>query len=1219
MLWNKWTRSRWVRNTLCALLTAAVMASLTLPVLGRQEQLPENPIPAAELQEITVLQTGEAESLASYASALSIQTDGTGGGTGDRSGKNGHGTPGEQSEQTQAASEQEQQENVEGQPQPEDGPSTEQLSDATVGSETAPSEDGEQGQQDGEQGEEGGEEVELDLGAVMTWYKYGTEARTIVCQPGNTVGKEVLTAQLPDHQLRYGFTLTGLDADLAEITAVTCAAGNSVPQTIGRNGTVEVFVPADPGHRNYIFQVEAVGEVEDAQGDWVEQTLEFTFVISCRGGKDLDLELTWQTADGGTDTITCAANGTAGREIRSTELPNGAFSFTPVLLGQLAADSELIAGEYRTDSGAYGTLPLTGGSLPMEAAEGSETYYLSFTAQMVQWDSDGEAVAETVTYSITIRYTDAMDLQLSFTWFEQGVTRRELICNLNETVSGTVKNNQLSAGALLYEMELTGESADQARIKAIALQTGTGSVSAPESGAVEMAVPAGSTSVVYTFAVTVEVEQQTAMFTVSLRLTSDVSLLMQYSIVENGAELPQQLRCENRRTVTAETIYDDQLTDGQLSYTMTLEGEDAQDLEILTVECYQSGSMRTLNLSPSDTVRLLLDGARTGENTFTITARDSGGQTYTFTCNLPFKHRGDNLVKISTNLTDGMEVTNGESVNLTVRAWTEDADGNTVSIIRATGTDTILIVTLDGVEIPYVSTSGDSQEYTLIPENPELGDSNEHILQIYAQDAFGNYGEQTLTLIGSRTQDGQPIGTASVYVDLTVLGLGLQGPVSYTILSGESVAYVTAKVLWGEDVGDPFGYAEQTFGYAGGVTGGTYDSGYYLSALHTGGSTGVNALSGVRWEDFGSTEAEILAYIDARFGKGSGLATLWRCIYRNGLTLSTETSGSIGEYDFTGGSGWLYSVGKGAYYPGQSMSDYYLQDGDSLVYRYTLAQGWDIGGGTDNYGNTVGYCVSAMNGGFSIHHQMEEVTTETGGTTYVCRCCGLAEECPHTNTVCMDLEDGTHNLWCEDCAAWVSAPQAHIWAEDTEQDAHVCTECTRTEPHDWRLISDTATCLEDGIRLETCAVCGVSREQDSPATGQHITGNQWYVDETVHYQTCQVCGEEIAESRGSHTYEFDGIDDWVCTVCGTLHCFDLDHTVELLSQTCQHSVYVCQLCGIQLYGPGDEVSHSYENGWCKECGAQDPNVQPPEEEEPPEGGNDDPPEDEGGNQDEPEN
>ena len=564
-----------------------------------------------------------------------------------------------------------------------------------------------------------------------------------------------------------------------------------------------------------------------------------------------------------------------------------------------------------------------------------------------------------------------------------------------------------------------------------------------------------------------------------------------------------------------------------------------------------------------------------------------------------------------------MEVTNGTEVNLNVRAWVEDANGNTVSYIYATGTNgTKITVTLDGVEIPYISASGTAQEYTLLPEDPEVGDTNEHTLYIYAEDVHGNYGELTLTLIGQRTQGGQEIGTAQIYIDLTVLGLGVTGPVSYTVLSEEPVSYVVAKAIWGYDAGDPFGVSENTFGWVSGSYGGTFDVGFYLRSLTSGGSVGANALSGTRWNDFGTTEEEILQYIDDYFGRGTGLATLWRCIYRNGLNLSTASSGAISEFDYTSGSGWLYSIGGGSYYPGQSMSDYYLKDGDTLTIRYTLAQGWDVGGGTDNYGNTVGYCVSALNGSISVNHQMEEVVNEESGAVgYVCRCCGLIEACLHENTECKDLGDGTHSVYCNDCATSIAEAQEHLWeysdTENAETHTRTCTECglAETEVHQWNETANTATCTEAGVRTVTCAICGVTQEQESPARG-HQTDNQYFHDAYGHYQSCEICQQEIEGSRGKHEYWYDaGWDDWFCRVCEAGHNWDYEHdneNMQIQSATCQLIINYCLTCELELYREGifDEY-HEYSNGFCLTCGFSDPNyVVPPAPEPEPDPGKD---------------
>ena len=157
-----------------------------------------------------------------------------------------------------------------------------------------------------------------------------------------------------------------------------------------------------------------------------------------------------------------------------------------------------------------------------------------------------------------------------------------------------------------------------------------------------------------------------------------------------------------------------------------------ETLAITSVSCYQSGSGSTVSLEPQDELTLLLKEGKTGENTFTVTAEDKNGTAYEFRINVPYKHRGENTIKISTNMVDRQVVINETPTNLNVRAWSEDEAGNVVSYIPANGTDTKLIVKLDGEQLQYVSTSGHDSEYILNPTNPAKGDTNEHTLYIYA-------------------------------------------------------------------------------------------------------------------------------------------------------------------------------------------------------------------------------------------------------------------------------------------------------------------------------------------------------------------------------------------------------------------------------------------------------------------------------------------------------
>ena len=356
----------------------------------------------------------------------------------------------------------------------------------------------------------------------------------------------------------------------------------------------------------------------------------------------------------------------------------------------------------------------------------------------------------------------------------------------------------------------------------------------------------------------------------------------------------------------------------------------------------------------------------------------------------------------------------------------------------------------------------------------------------------------------------------------------------------------------------------------------------------------ADALEDAVWP--GSTEEEVLDAIDARFGAGTGLAVLWRCLYRNGLNKSAGSGSTFGEFDYTSGSGWMYSIG-GSYYPGQSMSAVRLKDGDVLTLRYTLAYGWDIGGGSDNYGNIVGYCVEGRNGTIYVNHRWETAEDPDGSVRYVCRCCGMVQDCPHAHMTYKDLEDGTHILLCEDCQAVIGDPLPHNWtyaAGDTE-DSHVCAECGATEQHFWKEVegTNTATCTEPGVRIVKCSICGMEKEEEVEAKG-HTTDNRWNHTASEHYQKCSTCGEEF--DRGNHEYTYsEDWDDYECRICHVLHEEICGGALTIQEATCQKIVYHCDSCGYDMTKPGtfDEY-HNYVDGICQYCGGEDPNHVPHE-------------------------
>ena len=1041
---------------------------------------------------------------------------------------------------------------------------------------------GDEGNEDGNQGEEGGEYLELDLGAVLTWYKYGKEPKTITCAPDNSVTKALNTAQLVDMELKYGIRLTGSDAKYVEITSVTIAEGDAAQQPVEENGKVLIGLPGGTGKRNYTFHVSALAKKKNDDGKLVEQEVTFDFVLRCEYTLDLELKLTWENKEGNKRDIVCAPDKAEAFAVRNYDLKERVLKYTTVLSGTLAEDAEIVDVRFDTLSGHYsGSLEKNGGTLILNTVPGSntETYYLTFTVKTPE---------RSVVYTYHVVYQEMLDVQLAFTWRDKAKLKHSMTCMPGGTVSDRIKNNQLSAGAIAYSMELQGKDSADGRIMGVSYSSENGNGSLEEMGSLPISMPDGATTNTYRIAVDALVSGQQMKFEIVLHYANDVLLQMEYTVNEDGMPSPRSIACENGKRKTTESIYNDQLVNDILSYEMSIVGSDGKDVSITAVSCFQSGTGKSITLSESGDIALKLDEGKTGDNAFMILAQDDGGNEYTFEINIPYKPRGTNAVEITTNLVDGQQIPNGVKTNLTVKARSFDSDGNTIEDILANGSETKLIVKLDGVELSHVSASGVSTEYDMVPSNPEKGDTNEHVLEIYAEDSYGNADRIQLKLIGERRQPGHQIGTATIYVDMTVLGLGVTDAVKYDVLAYEPISYVIAKAVLGEELPEPYGKARETLGWSGSYEG-TLDSGFYLQSLTTG--LTANALEGKTWP--GSNEKEVLAAIDDRFRKGTGLATLWRCLYRNGLDKSTGSGMTFGEFDYTSGSGWMYSVGGTTYYPGQSMSAVYLQDGDVLTLRFTLAQGWDVGGGDPGYSNTVGYCVSAVNGGFRISHKMKTEILN-GKEIRVCSCCGLEETCAHADTEYKDQENGTHVKYCNDCDMAIGDWEDHTWGEKSTGNNHVCTVCGAEERHFWIETENTATCDTEGESHMYCDICLEERVETAEPKG-HAYNKRWIStdDNTQHYQQCTRCDEPYRFEDHRYVYE-PGWGDYQCATCEMFHGIlglecPGDPEVEGDS-TCQKMHYICSYCGCELFRTGSfEEYHEFgEDGLCVHCNARDP-------------------------------
>lgn len=896
---------------------------------------------------------------------------------------------------------------------------------------------------------------------------------------------------------------------------------------------------------------------------------------------ELSLVLTWNAKG-----VACAAGNTQAFSVSSYELNEDLFRFRVSLTGTQAQDAKIVGGVSVAESTQTAKeLTWPSGSLPMAPAAGTdkEVYDFSFTVRTPERD---------VLFRYQITYQKLPDVQLSFTWRGTGNHKGILLCMPSGSVADKIKNNQLAGGRISYEMKLVGSDAESAGARILSASytsdgtSGSRQLEPIDQGFLPMTMSTGETSNTYRISVTALANGHRAHFEVILHYGNDVTLEMRYTL-NDGSQ--REIFCQNKQLRTADTVYDNQLTDGFLEYEMSIVGSDADGVKITSVTCNQSGSVETLNQLERGRIRLLLNAGKAGHNFFEIKAQ--GENEYSFTIDIPYKHKGTKSVEILLNLKNQDEIPNEVITNLKVSAYGRDAAGNAVSI-PAKGTNEFIQVSLDGIEAVDPTRSGDTWEYGLIPSNPETGDRNKHTLYVYAEDAYGNWGEKELTLIGFRVEPGQIIGKADIYVDMAVLGIKKVEHISYDVLADEPISYVVAKAIMGKDTGEPFGAATKGTLHWRGDYGGTLDTGFYLRSLNT--DYHADALEDAVWP--GSTEEEVLDAIDARFGAGTGLAVLWRCLYRNGLNKSAGSGSTFGEFDYTSGSGWMYSIG-GSYYPGQSMSAVHLRDGDVLTLRYTLAYGWDIGGGSDNYGNVVGYCAEGRNGTIYVNHRWETAEDPDGSVRYVCRCCGMVQDCPHAHTTYKDLEDGTHILLCEDCQAAIGDPLPHNWtyaAGDTE-DSHVCAECGATEQHFWKEVegTNTATCTEPGVRIVKCSICGMEKEEEAEAKG-HTLDNRWNHTALEHYQKCSTCGEEF--DRGNHEYTYsEDWDEYECRICHVLHEEICGGALTIQEATCQKIVYHCDSCGYDMTKPGtfDEY-HNYVDGICQYCGAEDPNHVPHE-------------------------
>lgn len=311
-----------------------------------------------------------------------------------------------------------------------------------------------------------------------------------------------------------------------------------------------------------------------------------------------------------------------------------------------------------------------------------------------------------------------------------------------------------------------------------------------------------------------------------------------------------------------------------------------------------------------------------------------------------------------------------------------------------------ILVTLDGKPVRD-PTGSDVFEYELYFENPTVGDTETHEVTVLAWDDAGNSTYLRYEVTYSFVDTGGKVGTAYILLDATVVGLDpetLGGTYVYEIKQNEPASYAVLAML--EEFGYEADYARSP------------DDGFYLRRIARSGMT-----------DY----AEIP---DA----------LWQKILDDGLGLTGQSDAdSLGEFDYTQGAGWMYSI-NGTLYAGKGLSNYYLSDGDTLYIRFTLAYGKDIGGynaGGGSYGRLPTYCGRWINGTYYDEHSWGEETilqeatcTESGSMARTCAVCGDMQETAALPPLGHDFAETARQEPTETEEGWID---------------YTCTRCGATE------------------------------------------------------------------------------------------------------------------------------------------------------------------------------
>ena len=191
--------------------------------------------------------------------------------------------------------------------------------------------------------------------------------------------------------------------------------------------------------------------------------------------------------------------------------------------------------------------------------------------------------------------------------------------------------------------------------------------------------------------------------------------------------------------------------------------------------------------------------------------------------------------------------------------------------------------------------------------------------------------------------------------------------------------------------------------------------------------------------------------------------------------------------------------------------------------------------------------------------------------------------------------DNSCDTTCNNCGA--TRTITHSYSGSCDRVCNICgytrtTGGSHTYNNNSAIVTKKPTCVDTGIKTNSCKICGETTTEILAPTGMHTYVEGIYVDEYTHSATCTVCFEthtiEHSWDEGvvttPSTCKETGVREFSCTICTAtktevepvLDEHPYDPWVKADNGT---HIHTCPTCGKE-----ETAEHKWKSGKCTVCG-----------------------------------